>query len=87
MSKEEICIQFVGDVFMFSEFLAIVSSDGMRMFRNRLKQTYHSITHQVSGALSTFCSRTRRDFRSVRDTMAWRCPLPTMVSTSQSPIL
>ncbi len=37
MRKEEVSFQFMGDTFVFSEILAIVSGDGMRMFRKRLE--------------------------------------------------
>jgi len=39
---------------MFSELLAIISSNGMQIFHSRLKQVNHGITHQVGSASFDF---------------------------------
>jgi len=50
VSGKEIRLQFLGDPFVFSKFLAIIRGEGMHTIRNRLEQLNHSIVHLVGRA-------------------------------------
>ena len=57
MSEKEIRLQFLGDPFVFSKFLAIICGESMQTIHNWLEQPNHSLTHLIGSASIHFAQQ------------------------------
>ena len=62
MSEKEIRLQFLGDPFVFSKFLAIICGESMQTIHTWLEQPNHSLTHLVGSASIHFAQQGKTRF-------------------------